>query len=170
MIKLKVNETELQFQHSLVSLSAWEEEYEKPFFSPMDEGKTMEETFRYFEYMLVGESKAYPHLITLIDVHQANALLAHINKPSTATTVKEIQQKAGPRENVTSELIYYWLTQFKIPFKPTDEWHLNRLLMLVKVCGAKSTPPKQTRQSKNKLAQTMREENERRRRLTGSSG
>lgn len=171
MITLTVNERDLTFEHSLVSLFEWEQEYEKPFFPPPpEEAKTVEETDRYFEMMLVGESRQYRHLIMLLSEDDRRRLLAYINKTNTATKVREMAGKNGPRENVTAELIYYWLIQFKIPFKPTDEWHLNNLLMLVKVCGAKATPPKKTRQSRTQMAASMREENERRRKLSGSSG
>lgn len=170
MITLTINGQELQFEHSLLSLSDWEAEFEKPFFSPTEEIKTDAETLRYFELMVVRPKKKR-HLVRLLDIEQMTALTQHINKARTATTVKEIQQKTGPRENVTSELIYYWLVAFRIPFKPTDEWHLNRLLTLVKVCGAKQAPPqKQTRQGRAKLVQSMREINEKRLRERGTSG
>ena len=169
MITLTVNDTELNFEHSLVSLSEWESEHEKPFFSPVDE-RTQDELFRYFEFMLVTPKQKI-HLVRLLDQDQQLALVSHMNRSRTATTIKEIQQKVGNRENVTSELIYYWLIAFKIPFEPTDGWHLNRLLTLVKVCGAKQAPPaKQTRQSQVKAAQSMRELNEQRRREMGTSG
>ena len=172
MITLEINNRELQFEHSLVSLSDWESYYEKPFYSPKkDEQRTGEELLKYFEFMLVGESRQYRHLVLLMDAQQMHKLAKYISESKTATTVKEIQQKSGPQENVTSELIYYWLVAFKIPFKPTDEWHLNRLLMLVKVCGAKQAPPpKQTRQSRAKMAQSMRELNEQRLRERGTTG
>lgn len=162
MITLKINEKELQFEHSLVSLSDWEAEFEKPFFSPTNEPKTDDEFLKYFEYMLVG-SRKHRHLLLLMSYEQKLILVNYIGEKRTATTVKEIQQKPGKSENVTSELIYYWLVAFKIPFKPTDEWHLNRLLMLVKVCSAKQAPPqKMTRQNKAQLAMSMRELNEKR--------
>lgn len=170
MITLKINEKELQFEHSLVSLSDWEAEFQRPFFSPINEPKTDDEFLKYFEYMLVG-SKKHRHLLILMTQEQKIALVNYIAEQRTATTVREIQNKPGSRENVTSELIYYWLVAFKIPFKPTDEWHLNRLLMLVKVTGAKQAPaPKQTPQSRAKLAMSMRELNEQRLRERNTSG
>jgi hypothetical protein len=171
MITLIVNDQELHFEHSLVSLSDWEAEYEKPFFSPKDdEEKSKDELMRYFELMLIGRRK-HIHLVRLLSDEQQLSLANYIAKSRTATTVREIQKSRGPRENITSELIYYWLVAFKIPFKPTDEWHLNRLLMLVKVCGAKSAPPvKQTRRDQAQRVQSMRELNEKRRRELGTKG
>ena len=171
MISLNVLDKELQFEHSLVSLSDWEAEYEKPFFSPDPIATlTNEEMLRYFELMLVRPKKLI-HLVPILSEDQLNDLSRYIGQSRTATTVREIQSKTGKSENVTSELIYYWLVMFKIPFEPTDKWHLNRLLMLVKVCGAKQAPAqKQTRQSQAQRVASMREENERRKRELGTRG
>jgi hypothetical protein len=171
VITLTVQEVKLNFEHSLVSLSEWEAEYEKPFFTPMkgEEEKTEAELLKYFEFMLVG-CEEHRHLIQLLTPEQQLRLANYINKPRTATTIREIQQARGPRENPTSELIYYWMVSFKIPFQPTETWHLNRLLMLVRVCGVKQAPPPKGRQNRAKLAQSMREINEQRRQKYGTSG
>lgn len=170
MITFEVNGTRLNFEHSLVSLSEWEAEFEKPFYSPRkDETKTEEELLRYFEYMLVG-SDENRHLIQLLNQDQQLLLVQYISKTRTATTIRETQRSRGPKENITSELIYYWMVSFKIPFKPADEWHLNRLLTLIRVCSVKQAPPPKTRQSKASLAQSMREINEQRRRQMGTTG
>lgn len=168
MFTLKINNQDLRFEHSLVSLSEWEGEYETPFFSRTDEDvKTPEEMMAYFECMLVSDYSQH-HLVRLMSNEQKIALADYIKKDRTATIVQEIPGKKGPNEHVTSELIYYWMIAFKIPFKPSDEWHLNRLLMLVKVCGVKNAPP--TKQSKQKIAQSYREMNEQRRKQFGTKG
>lgn len=167
MITLTINDKELRFEHSLVSLSEWEGEYEKAFFSPKeDEEKTVEEMLGYFEHMLVSPSK-HRHLVRLMDEEQQLALANYINATRSATIVRDIPGKKGPNENVTSELIYYWMIAFKIPFS-SDKWHLNRLLMLIKICGVKNSTP--TKQSKAQIAQSHRELNEQRRRQSGSKG
>lgn len=171
MITISVNDISLDFEHSLVSLSDWEAHYEKAFYLPKitdDETRTEEEMMKYFEFMLLDRS--HRHLIQLLSQDQQLILAEYLNKARTATTVREIQKSRGASDNITSELVYYWLVTFKIPFKPTDEWHLNRLLMLVRVCSAKQAPPPKGRQSRAKLAQNMREINEQRRAATGSSG
>lgn len=172
MITLTVNDRELNFEHSLVSLSEWEAEHEKPFFSPtQDSNMSTEEMMDYFECMLVSPRK-YKHLVMLLSPTQQLALAEYIQKKRSATTIREIQNSKGPRENVTSELIYYWLVAFKIPFQPTEKWHLNRILMLVKVCGAKQAPPpkKATPAQRAQQAQSMRELNERRLAERGTKG
>lgn len=171
MISLTVNEKELTFEHSLASLSEWESEHEKPFFPPNDKDqKTLDEMISYFEAMLVSSRKNI-HLVSLLDDEQLLELSEYIQRGRTATTVREIQEKTGKKENVTSELIYYWLVAFKIPFEPTDKWHLNRLLTLVRVCSIKNAPAKKpTRASRAQQVQSMRSLNEQRLREMGTRG
>ena len=68
-----------------------------------------------------------------------DAVNAYIEAPMTASTVKE--EKGGPinRQQITSELIYYWMTAYHIPFE-CQKWHLNRLLMLIRMCTAENKP------------------------------
>lgn len=170
MISLTVNDTELKFEHSLVSLSEWEAKYETPFFAPNGEDKTIAEMYSYFEFMLVSPKKK-AHLVQMLSDGQMFQLAEYIQRSRTATTVREIQDNRGPKENITSELVYYWLVAFKIPFHPTETWHLNRLLMLVKVCSFKNTPPKkQGKMSKAQQIQEMRKLNEQRRAEMGTKG
>lgn len=170
MITLIVNDTELDFEHSLVSLSEWEAEFEKPFYphKPDDE-KTESELQKYFECMYVGP-REHRHMINMLSNDDQLVLARYISKSRTATTIREIQRKPGPKENITSELIYYWMVSFQIPFKPAEEWHLNRLLMLIRVCSAKQAPPQKSAKSKRSLAQEMREANELRRKQLGTKG
>ena len=69
-------------------------------------------------------------------------ILKYINDPMTATTITE---RDGGRhrssEIVTSELIYYWMVAMQIPFE-CQKWHINRLMMLIRICGIKNQPDK----------------------------
>ena len=168
MLILTVKEKDLLFEHSLVSLSEWEAEYEKPFFSKKsDEEKTEEEMIRYFQYMCVS-NYADRDLVYFLSEEQQLLIAQYINATRSATIVHDISQKKGPQETVTSELIYYWMIAFKIPFKPADEWHLNRLLMLIRVCSVKEAPP--SKRSKAEIAKDYRAMNEQRRKELGTSG
>lgn len=170
MITLNVNGKELDFEHSLTSLSEWESYFAKPFYiTKKDEKRDEKEWEKYFELMYVGPRKRR-HMLKMLNEDHKLVLVNYVITDRTATTIREIQKSRGVQENITSELIYYWLTAFRIPFKPTDEWHLSRLLMLVRVCSAKQAPPPKGRQNKKQLAESFRELNERRRRELGTSG
>lgn len=167
MFSIEVMGTQLEFEHSLVSLSKWESIYEKPFFAwNKDDTKTNEEMLVYFECMLVSKVEK-PGLVRKMASKDQIRLVEYINSSRTATTVREIQSKPGARENVTSELIYYWMISFNIPFE-AQYWHLNRLITLVRVCGAKNAPPK--RMSDSERVAQMRELNEQRRKQFGTKG
>ena len=167
MLRIQVQGTELEFEHSLVSLSKWESIHEKPFFSwREDETKTVEEMLNYFEQMLISPANCR-ELVQHLTPEDHMTLVEYINSSRTATVVRELQEQKGPKENVTSELIYYWMVTFNIPFE-AETWHLNRLMTLVRICGVKNSKPQ--KQPASKTAATYRELNEARKKKLGTSG
>lgn len=131
-------EQTLQLEHSLVSLSKWESKWCKAFLSKHE--KTFEETVDYIKCMTLTQnvnSDVYQYL--------TNKNIAEINRyieaPMTATYFSDDKIGKTSREQITSELIYYWMVALNIPFE-CQKWHLNRLLTLVKVCNIKNQPPK----------------------------
>lgn len=133
-------EQTLQLEHSLVSLDKWESKWCKPFLTNKE--KTREEMIDYVRCMTITQNvnpEVYDYL-TNENIIQINK---YIEAPMTATTIREDKTSKGARETVTSELIYYWMIALNIPFE-CRKWHLNKLLMLVKVCNIKNQPPKKT--------------------------
>ena len=59
------------------------------------------------------------------------------------------------------------MIQCGIPFE-CEKWHLNRLIMLIQVCGAKSEPPK--KMSRNEIAKRNHALNASRRNRLNSKG
>lgn len=127
----------IQLEHSLVSISKWESNWCKPFLSGSD--KTVEEIMDYIKCMTVTENVAEDVYERLSEENFAK-INEYIGRPMTATTFVEDNNKGG-REIITSEIIYYWMVSYNIPFE-CQYWHLNRLLTLVKVCNVKNNPPK----------------------------
>lgn len=130
----------LQLEHSLVSLSKWESKWCKPFISK--NGLTSEETVDYIKCMTITQnvpSEVYNRLTN----DNITAVEEYINAPMTATWFSDNDKKTGKNnsEQVTSELIYYWMIALTIPMK-CEKWHLNRLLTLIRVCEAKNNPKK----------------------------
>lgn len=134
---INIPETDLQLEHSLVSIAKWESKWCKPFLSK--EEKTPEELLDYIKCMTLTQN-VNPDVYNFIP----NNILAKINKyieaPMTATTFREDNKKQS-REIITNEIIYYWMVSFNIPFE-CQKWHLNRLLTLIRVCSVKNAPQK----------------------------
>lgn len=159
--------TELDLEHSLISISKWESKYHKPFLGP--ETKTSDEMLDYIRFMTINKPKD-PTCYERLTDKNVDEIKAYIDDPMTATKITPApggKKKAGGSKVVTSELIYYWLVQMNIPFE-VEKWHLNRLLKLVEVVSEKNQPKK-----KIPKKQTLRSQaaiNEARRRASGSSG
>ena len=131
-------ETTLQLEHSLISISKWESKWHRSFLSRRE--KTYEETVDYIKCMTLTpnvDDDVYNRL-TRDNVEQINA---YIEAPMTATHFFDPGTGGGSKDAITSELIYYWMIALNIPFE-CQKWHLNRLLTLIRVCNIKNAPPK----------------------------
>lgn len=157
---------ELQLEHSLISLSKWEAQYHKAFLSKGE--KTVEETIEYVKAMTITQNvddMVYRSLTQSI----LQEIFAYIENPMTATHFfDDNTPKPMGRETITSELIYYWMVAFQIPFE-CQKWHLNRLLTLIDVCNRKNQPNKR-RMSASEIRARNRQLNESRRAALGSRG
>ena len=157
-------EQTLQLEHSLVSLDKWESKWCKPFLTKQE--KTREEMMDYVRCMTITQNvdpEVYNYL-TNDNIIQINK---YIEAPMTATTISEDKSSKSNKETVTAELIYYWMIALNIPFE-CRKWHLNKLLMLVKVCNIKNQPPKKT--SKKELLSRNAALNAARRKQFNTSG
>lgn len=131
-------EVKLQLEHSLVSLAKWESKWHKPFLGKGE--KTDEEVLDYIKCMTITQN-VNPEVYERLTNENVKEINAYINDPMTATTVAEDKNGKVNREVVTSEIIYHWMMELSI-WPECQKWHLNRLLMLVKVRNAKLAPPK----------------------------
>lgn len=162
-IFLNFNETTLQLEHSLVSVSKWEAKWNKAFLGKRE--KTREETIDYVRCMTVTKH-VDPIVYKRLTSKNLKEINEYIEAPMTATYFPE--DKKGPsRETVTSELIYYWMISLGIPFE-CQKWHLNRLLALIKVCSLKNQPAK--KMSKSEVLSRNRALNEARRKKLHTTG
>ena len=132
-------ERTLQLEHSLVSISKWESKWNKVFLSKRE--KTREETIDYIRCMTITQNVDPLAYYGLSEENYA-AIDDYIRASMTATYFSEEGGKgSGSKEEITSELIYYWMVTFNIPME-CQKWHLNRLLTLFRICDIKNRPVK----------------------------
>ena len=161
---IETEELVLELEHCLAGISKWESKFEKPFLAKTD--KTHEETLAYIRYMIVSP-EIPPQQILNLSTENFREINDYINSKQSATTFREMPTRNATGEVITSELIYYWMVAFNIPFE-CQYWHLNRLFSLIQVCNVKNSKPK--KMSRHEIAARNRELNAKRRAELNTSG
>lgn len=156
--------TIIELEHSLLSLSKWESEFQKPFLVPGQ--KTAEEVLGYIRAMIISPN-VDPDIIFRLSQSNIDEIQKYIDSSQSATIFGTMPERRGSGEVITSELIYYWMVAFNIPFE-CEKWHLNRLFALVRICNIKNSKPR--KMSRQEIAQRNRELNAKRRAELGTRG
>jgi hypothetical protein len=136
----------VRLEHSLVSLSKWESLWEVPFLGKGE--KTQKQTLSYIELMLLDEIP--PEVFRKLVERHLGEVNDYISAKQTATTVPTSKGPAS-RETYTAELIYYWMISLKIPVE-FENWHLSRLLTLIRVINYKNDPKQSKMSAKDRRA------------------
>ena len=130
----------IEIEHSLVSLSKWEQKWKIPFLGNKE--VTTDQTIDYIRCMCITPGIPAE---TFSAIAYAPTVFKQVNEyitdTMTATWFSDRGIAKTSSEAVTSEVIYYWLVALTIPFE-TERWHLNRLLTLIRVTNLKNDPKK----------------------------
>lgn len=161
---IRTDDTTVTLEHSLLALAKWESKWNKPFLGSGN--KTMEECIDYVRCMTIEEG-IDPLIYRGITVDLFKQINKYIESPMTATMIREPNGKRANREVVTNELIYHWMIALGIPSR-YETWHLNRLLMLIRVCNIRNSPQK--KMSKRDIYSQNRALNAARKKQLGTHG
>lgn len=161
-------------EHSLLAMSKWESKWQIPFLDQRAGGRTNEHILDYIEAMVVDGPDGLPKedaLKAIKNLSKSNlqAINNYLESSESATTfVSTINTpKHGGSEIITSELVYYWMVAFTIPFS-CETWNLNRLFALIKICNIKNSPAK--KMPRHEVAARNRDLNAERKKELGTSG
>lgn len=161
---IEVKETTLTLEHSLVSVSKWESKWHKPFFS--EKSNSVDEIIDYVRCMTITQN-VNPLVYKCLSTKNIRDIYAYIDDPMTATFFSNGGKGRLNKEQVTSELIYYWMITLNIP-PEYQKWHINRLITLIRICNIKNQPPK--KMSKRDLMARNHSLNAARRAKLGTKG
>ena len=159
-----LKKTTIVLEHSLISISKWESKWKQPFLSK--DPKTEEQTIDYIRCMTLTQN-VNPYVYFALTPQNFKEVAEYIEDPMTATWFNEKEKPKKSSEVVTSELIYYWMSAFQIPFS-AEKWHLNRLLTLIRIANIKNQPPK--KMSKKDIVSRNRALNAERRKKLNTRG
>lgn len=161
---VKTETTSLQLEHSLLAISKWESKFAKAFLTQSE--KTTEEGLAYVKAMII-DSDVPDEVLHQLSSENLSEINNYISSPQSATIFRELPVRGGRGETITSELIYYWMVAFNIPFE-CETWHISRLFSLIRICNVKNS--KQKQMPKHELAARNRELNAQRRAELKTSG
>ena len=160
-------DTILELEHSLISLSKWESKHKKAFLGP--EPKSTEEVIDYIKIMVLTPS--FPsEIFSRLSPENLTDINEYLDSSESATTFANIRQTKGRSEIITAELIYFWMVNHQIPFE-CQYWHLNRLFALIRICNIKNLKDKKMSKSdRAAMIQERRNLNAQRKEQLGTTG
>lgn len=139
---IHIPEQTILLEHSLISISKWEEFYKKAF---LGKPKTSNEIRYYIKCMCLNPSqKIYTDFFSSFHVEK---ITKYIEDTHTATTFSNYAVgpgATGKHEVLTSELIYYYMFSYGVP-KECEKWNINRLLTLLRVFSIKCSNEKMSK-------------------------
>ena len=162
---IPIEDRTFTFEYSLLAISKWEEKWHIPYLQENIE-RTPEQELDFIKCMCNEELEdKYAYTISLL---YDQVLKDYMADPHTATWFNNSNNKTNINGSVTTnETIYYMMFASGIP-KECENWHLQKLLTLIRVCGEKNSPPK--KMSMKERIERQRMLNESRKARLGTKG
>lgn len=139
----------ITLEHSLKAIAKWESKWHTPFLkrptSKDDDPMTEEQLNSYIECMCLEPVKD-PRIFLVMPASVKEEIARYMDDPMTATTIKKDPNKTVSRSggDTTAEQIYYMMAKCGIPFE-CENWHFNRLIMLIRVYEESENPRKMSK-------------------------
>jgi hypothetical protein len=131
----------ITLEHSLIAIRDWEAKYHTNFIG--NKNLTSEQLADYIRCMCI-ENPEDANKIEYITAEQMNEIAEYMEDKMTA---QQFRSKGKPnRDTITAEKIYGWMIMNQMPIAEFEHWHINRLLVLLRVCANNNAPPKQMSQ------------------------
>lgn len=133
---IKIKETKLQLEHSLLSIKKWEARWHKAFLKESE--KTDEELLDYIKCMTLT-TNVDPNVYFFIPSSATLQIVDYIENPMSATKIpKSSKDNALIKKGdvLTAEVLYYWMIKLNIPVE-FQKWHINQLITLINVIAIK---------------------------------
>lgn len=146
---ITIEEQTIHLEHSLLAISKWESIWKKPFMS--NDNKTAEELISYIKCMCIEDVNDV--IVNNLSSANIDTILKYIETDQTATTIYNRCNSVSKQKIITSELLYYYMSQAQIPFT-CETWHLSRLLMLLDIASVEGNPD--NKMSKKETAEYYR--------------
>lgn len=131
----KLKSKQFRLEHSLISVSKWEEQTRRKFFSKIEGPQSTEDVLFYIQCMSL-DGPIDEKLLICISQTELARVMTYINESRTATTFRQLPEERGSGGTLTSETIYYYMAAFRLPWY-AEKWHLSRLLALIRVANSK---------------------------------
>lgn len=165
----ETKEQTLTLEHSLISVSNWEAKWKQAFLSSKE--KTPEQVIDYIRCMTINKN-VDPQVYNMLPANVIKQITDYIQDPMTATTFGDSPEdkknnNSKKKRVITSEELYYDMAALGVPFE-CEKWHLNRLMVLLRIGSIRNQPPK--KMSKRDIMSRNRSLNEARKRAMHTTG
>lgn len=151
----------IQMEHSLKAVSKWESIWETSFLQRKD--KTSEQLFSYLQCMCLHEEDE--EYVRYFRKEHVEEISKYMERKMTAAWFPDTNK--GTNQYITAEDFYYQMLGNGIPLE-CENWHLKRLLALIRTFQERNEPPK--KRTNKEIMTEYRELNRKRREKWNSKG